>query len=437
MIGRTVALMGTALASGLALRRITQTFKALDARRQPDFFYDKLDDCAAGVPVFTYHSIAPSGTPDSVTAADFERHMRYLAENDYQPLHAADLVNYLTYQESVPRRSVVITFDDGRASLWTTAYPILKRYGLRAVCFLVPGLMPEGGVRPVDGDSTADTGDTPMLTWAEVSQMRADGLIDFQSHSLNHTLIYTAPVIVDFFRPGYRGGYHHFGIPAIRWRGTDLLHTPPPSGTPIYRSQSRLSAARRYYDDEPLRQACIDYVAEHGGDAFFERDDWRKTLLTLVTDYHLSHRCTATFETEAEQIRAIRHSLRHSKRLIESHLPGHTVRHLCYPWHRYSILAASLAREAGYVSAFIDINPQKPSPSWRDPYTVQHTLPGNEPGDDPYQITRMDARPDLPLSLPGAGRLTYRRRFAARLLRIPTAMAGANSHPRHLQEEQA
>ncbi len=276
-----------------------------------------------------------------------------------------------------------------------------------------------------------------MLTWAEVSQMHADGLIDFQSHSLNHTLIYTAPSIVDFFRPGCRSGYHHFGIPAIRWRGTDLLHTPPPAGTPIYRSQSRLSAAHRYYDDEQLRQVCIDYVAEHGGDAFFERDDWRKTLLTLVTDYHLSHPCIATFETDAEQIKAIRHSLRHSKRLIESHLPGHRVRHLCYPWHRYSILAASLAREVGYVSAFIDINPQKPSPSWRDPYTVQHTLPINEPGDDPYQITRMDARPDLPLSLPGAGRLTYRRRFAARLLRIPPAMAGANNPPRPLQEERS
>jgi hypothetical protein len=71
------------------------------------------------------------------------------------------------------------------------------------------------------------------------------------------------------------------------------------------------------------------------------------------------------------------------------------------------------------VTAFVDINPQKPFPVWNDPYVVQRALPTNEHGDDPYQITRIDARDNLVLSLPGKGRLTYTRRLVSRLLRVP------------------
>ena len=33
----------------------------------------------------------------------------------------------------------LLTFDDGRASVWSVAYPLLKQYGMRGVCFLIPG----------------------------------------------------------------------------------------------------------------------------------------------------------------------------------------------------------------------------------------------------------------------------------------------------------
>jgi peptidoglycan/xylan/chitin deacetylase (PgdA/CDA1 family) len=406
--------------SYLVSRRAAQTFRDFDSKRYPAFVYRAVNPGELGIPVFTYHSVAGPSTPDSVTPAAFERHMCHLSANGYYTLSADELHAYLVRGEPVPPKSVVITFDDGRATLWTAAYPILKRYGLRAVCFLVPGFMSESGMRSgPDGSTEADLSDVPALTWDEVRAMHDDGLVDFQSHTLDHTRIFCGPEIRDFIHPAFVFGYHNVSVPVMRVQGTDRLHDRPPLGTPIYRSQPRMSAARRFFDDEGLRNACVEYVAEQGGAAFFARSGWRADLRRYVDAYRRAHDLNERFETPDEQADAIQHSLVRSKQIIEEHLPGHTVRHLCYPWHRYSVLAASLTREAGYISAFIDINPQKPRPNPNNPYSVQRVLPLNEVGDDPYQITRIDARDDVVMSLPGAGRLSYGRRVAARFLRAP------------------
>jgi hypothetical protein len=414
-----------------ALRQTWRTFRDLGSKRHPKFFYKDVKAEELGIPVFTYHSIANRVTPDSVTPAEFDRHMRHLADNGYHALSADELHDHLVYGSPVPPKSVMITFDDGRATLWTVAYPILKKYNLKAVSFIVPGMMSEAGVRPTLSDYeagkaasfaellNADLSDTPAITWDEARVMHASGLVDFQSHTLDHTLIHCTPEIVDFVNPTFPFGYNNFGVSVIRYGGVDRVHSRPRLGTPIYRHQPRMSAARRFFDDEEVRNACVDYVEKHGGEAFFRQPGWRADLFRFVEAHSREHELQETFETKDEQAQAIRDSLIQSKQLIEEHLADHTVCHLCYPWHRYSALAASLAREAGYVTAFIDINPQKPFPIWNDPYIVQRVLPINEYGDDPYQITRIDARDNLLLSLPGKRRLTYTHRFASRLLRVP------------------
>src|SRR5262249_44044416 len=65
----------------------------------------------------------------------------------------------------------VITVDDGFRSGYDIAYPILKGYGFRATFFVYTDFV--GGGR--------------SLTWAEMNEMRASGMIDIQSHSKTHT----------------------------------------------------------------------------------------------------------------------------------------------------------------------------------------------------------------------------------------------------------
>lgn len=417
----------------IVLRRARRTYAFFNSRRYPDFVYDDAAAGNPGVPVFTYHSIANENTPDSMTPAAFERQMRYLAENDYHTLSADELFDYLVYNHPVPPRSVMLTFDDGRATLWTVAFPILKKYGLRATTFLVPGKMTSGAPRPtlenyelgsLETAVDADLSDTPAITWDEARLMSESGLVEFQSHTLDHSLIYYHPQVIDFVHPHSQFGYANYGLPTRLENGNDHVHCRPALGTPIYRSQSRMSSARQFYDDEGLRQACQELVDQQSGEAFFEHPGWRDRLHRVVAAYRAKHTLNEYYETPEQQRQAIRHSLQRSKDLIEQYLPGTTVRHLCYPWHKYSILAASLALEVGYDTAFIATNPQKLAPDWNNPYIIQRWLPTNEYGDDPYQITRIDAGDDMVLSLPGKQRLSYSQRVLRHILQPPQFLKG-------------
>ena len=416
--------------SYLVIRRISNTIKGMRSKRYPIFFYKNVSVDQIGIPVFTYHSIADASTPDAVTIEGFESHLKYLRSNRYHTLTADELYDHLVHHKNVPKKSVVLTFDDGRATFWTIAYPLLQKYNYKAICFLVPNTITDKPVRKNLLDYKAgnqvslkellqaDLSDTPTITWGEARIMQKSDLVDFQSHTLDHSLIFTSPEIVDFIHPGYDFGFCNYELPLIASADNDRIRHPA-LGIPLYRSKSRMSAAKRFFDDEQLRNACVRYVADQGGEQFFDRTGWRSKLFRFVNHYCQENTLSQRFETDEEHLSAITYSLEQSKKIIEEQLPSHSVRHLCYPWHQYSINAACQAKKSGYISAFIDINPQKSASIWNDPYSVQAALPINETGDDPYQITRIDARSNTMLSLPGQGRLTYRRRYLSKLFRMP------------------
>ncbi len=120
-----------------------------------------------GVPVFGFHL---------VQGPTFEADLAFLTENDYTTLGATELVDYLAGRSRVPERSVVLTFDDGPRNFHEVAFPLLRRFGHRAVAFIAPGLHAE--------QASAEEGSDRPLTWPEIREIHASGLVDFQSHTL-------------------------------------------------------------------------------------------------------------------------------------------------------------------------------------------------------------------------------------------------------------
>ncbi len=47
----------------------------------------------------------------------------------------------------LPRKSFMITFDDGYLDNWFRAWPVLKEYNLHTHIFLITGLIGDGKVR--------------------------------------------------------------------------------------------------------------------------------------------------------------------------------------------------------------------------------------------------------------------------------------------------
>ncbi len=98
------------------------------------------------IPVLTYHMVVSNKQKKSkryrksslaVSQSTFNQQMRYLASKKYRTINCEELYLWYTGQLKLPKRSVLITFDDGAAGVATYGLPVLKKYGFKATVFIV------------------------------------------------------------------------------------------------------------------------------------------------------------------------------------------------------------------------------------------------------------------------------------------------------------
>jgi peptidoglycan/xylan/chitin deacetylase (PgdA/CDA1 family) len=340
------------------------------------------------VPVFVFHSLEPES---------FGRKLDHLAGNGYRTLSAEEYRRVLDGRMEAPDKAVVLTFDDGRGSLWSVGRPLLRRHGMRGIVFLIPGRIPSrSGPLPPDWDdvlerraSAADVlarenGEGAFLSWEEIKALSSTGVFDFQSHTLTHARVHVAPEIVGFLTPSLRGGYQALDVPLVEGDGRDLLAGEIPLGTPLLRSAPRTAEVLRFYEDPASREACVETVAGGGGEAFFRDPRWEEVLHRRTKE----NACAVggRRESEAERETAVRRELADARERIEG-CTGETVDQLCYPWHASGPTSRRLAGEVGYRLAFCGKVPGTPV-----------TLAGG----DSYAIARIGE--DYVELLPGSGR---------------------------------
>jgi peptidoglycan/xylan/chitin deacetylase (PgdA/CDA1 family) len=121
------------------------------------------------VPILCYHRFGDHGDRLEVTDAQFREQLSYLKEHDYRVIPLADLPAFLRGENALPKRSVVLTIDDGHRSIYRIAYPILKEFGYPATLFVYSDYIGHGGLR-----------------WDELEEMAGSGLISVQPHSRSH-----------------------------------------------------------------------------------------------------------------------------------------------------------------------------------------------------------------------------------------------------------
>ncbi|MBF0516067.1 MAG: polysaccharide deacetylase family protein [Nitrospirae bacterium] len=145
-----------------------------------------------------YHHVNTKGSFITVGIQNFERQMAFLKEQGYQTINTSDLSDILTgaVVNNATSKTVMITFDDGWADNWQYAWPILRKYGLKAVFFVVTSWMHDGRVRnfstalPSHKECKAIVASgmakEVAMSWDELREMEAGGLIDVQSHTHSH-----------------------------------------------------------------------------------------------------------------------------------------------------------------------------------------------------------------------------------------------------------
>lgn len=126
------------------------------------------------VPILAYHDFVVPGRKCShvaVATEAFEAQLAYLKERGYKVLTFKDLAAFIEGRSPVPSKSVILTVDDGFRSAYEIAYPLLKKYGFPATLFIYSDFI----------------GAPAALSWAQMKEMVASGLIDVQPHSKTHS----------------------------------------------------------------------------------------------------------------------------------------------------------------------------------------------------------------------------------------------------------
>ncbi len=130
------------------------------------------------VPVLMYHYISdpPPGADKyrldlSVSPKNFQLQLQWLKDNQFTSISPQDLIDALLKGTQLPRRPVLLTFDDGYEDAYSIAFPLLKEFGFKGTFFVVTDWM--------------DSGKGGHFTWAQAREMSRAGM-SIESHSRRH-----------------------------------------------------------------------------------------------------------------------------------------------------------------------------------------------------------------------------------------------------------
>lgn len=92
------------------------------------------------VAVLTYHDVVDVvDNPNTVNISvkKFEEQIKWLHDNNYKSLTMDEYYDWKKNNKKIPRKSILITFDDGWHSFYTKAIPILEKYNMKASVFVI------------------------------------------------------------------------------------------------------------------------------------------------------------------------------------------------------------------------------------------------------------------------------------------------------------
>jgi peptidoglycan/xylan/chitin deacetylase (PgdA/CDA1 family) len=143
------------------------TFAELNAQYGP---------CAV-VPTLMYHhvqdlEIAKTDGHASLTVGTpfFRQQMEYLRDHGYNVISMAQLLAFFDQGTVLPKKSVLLTFDDGYDDLASDAWPILQEFHFPATWFIPSGLMENAG----------------YLRWSQIKEIAQSGLVLMANHTWSH-----------------------------------------------------------------------------------------------------------------------------------------------------------------------------------------------------------------------------------------------------------
>jgi peptidoglycan/xylan/chitin deacetylase (PgdA/CDA1 family) len=142
------------------------------------------------LPILLYHRVDAGPAEDDhfrlrISPQSFEQQMRYLKRHGYRSLSLEEFVLHVKTGTQFLPKTLVITFDDGYESTFTTAFPTLREYGFVATTFIITDFVGQKRIWPGQRPSS-------FLSWDQIREMSRAGF-SFGSHTCTHPSLIKLP----------------------------------------------------------------------------------------------------------------------------------------------------------------------------------------------------------------------------------------------------
>ncbi len=137
------------------------------------------------VPIIMYHYVEYVQNKNDKTRISLNT-TPYVLENEIQTLIASgytfltnsELADVLDGKTNLPPNPILLTFDDGYRDFYTDAYPILKKYHVKATNYVITGFLNR---------------QNHLLT-TQLQEIANDGLVEIGAHTVGHTWLKGLPL---------------------------------------------------------------------------------------------------------------------------------------------------------------------------------------------------------------------------------------------------
>lgn len=170
-------------------------------------------------PILLYHHVSPDR---EITPEVLEAQLHFLANEGYQAVALADLLEHMAGRRALPDRGFVVTFDDGYADNWLHAFPVLEKLKIPTTIYLVTDRITDAkDPRPFHQaiDTVHQEREAAgFLSWSEVRRMAESGLVSFGSHTCSHREFKRRTPyknLVEELRDSKQAVESHAGIPCL------------------------------------------------------------------------------------------------------------------------------------------------------------------------------------------------------------------------------
>ncbi|NLZ25793.1 MAG: polysaccharide deacetylase family protein, partial [Clostridiales bacterium] len=131
------------------------------------------------VPVIMYHQVLKSKLGQYiVTDKQLEEDLIAFKNAGYEPVFSDDVANFVKRGGTLPKKPIILTFDDGHYNFLSYAFPLLEKYGMKAEVNVI-GCFTEFSTSSGDHSNPAYS----YLTWEQIKLIADSGIIKVGTHT--------------------------------------------------------------------------------------------------------------------------------------------------------------------------------------------------------------------------------------------------------------